>query len=326
MKTLLIGSTVDDGSTSMTMAYKEELKPDAFFEISKPLKGMSFSGLLKLGLDLRRESFDAGHIICIQHSALMLAGIFASKRNAVSMTCMTDWSPNFPSQKKDLKTRIKMILFMRLLKRFSRVYIPIPALREHLKNSEGYDSENTLLPPPYGNVEFSELVTPDSGVRILFMGGDFKRKGGEELFRIWGAAPPHKTELTLVTGRVSAPIPDQIKHLTSIKARTSEHRALLSSHHLFLLPSFRESYGFAALEALNYGQVVVVTRVAGISSLIEDAGGIVADSPAEAIEAAINLANHPDKLLERQLRTREFALKYRKDFVKQLAGMRQEKI
>lgn len=321
MKLLLIGSTVDDGSTSITLGFREVLKPDRFIEISQPLKTTGLKGLFQWWLALRQAGREATHVVCIQHSAIMLAGLFLPKRHLSSLTCMTDWSPAFPSRRKERKTKFHMFLYMRLLGKFDRVFAPPDDLREYFLTKYSFRAEPLLLPPPYGDAAFAPLCEDGQEVKLLLIGADFKRKGGEILLRRWEENRPENATLTLVTGALPQPLPKGVSHVTDLRARTERHRQLLQDHHLFVLASYRESYGYAALEALNMGEVVAVTRVAGIAGLIEQSGGIVEDTPEQVVEAALELARNPELLRKRQQRIREFVANYRMEFRAQLERM-----
>ena len=85
---------------------------------------------------------------------------------------------------------------------------------------------------------------------------------------------------------------------------------MLEEHAIFILPTRHDAYGFAALEALNFGQVVVTTRFAGIASLVEEAGGLVGDSPEEAVRLAFGLAARPDEILRRRELCKSFMQSY----------------
>jgi glycosyltransferase involved in cell wall biosynthesis len=314
MKLLVIGSTVDDGTSSITRAFIEALQPDHFIEISHPIKGAKIGDFLKWRSLIRSEAKIATHIICLHHTAIMLGGLFLPIKQYISLTGMTNWTPAFPSRRTDSKTNRHMWLYMRLLRRFDKIFAPPPDLRDFFWNHLNFRMEKICLPPPYGDVDFAPLSIESDQIRMLFIGKDFKRKGGEVLLKLWRENSPRSASLTLVNGDIHPDLPERVVQIANLKAGTSLHRKTLSEHHLFVLPSFREAYGFAALEALNFGLVVAVTRNAGIASIVEESGGIVEDTPEQVVEAALELAGNPAEILNRQEKAREFARKYRARF------------
>jgi glycosyltransferase involved in cell wall biosynthesis len=75
-----------------------------------------------------------------------------------------------------------------------------------------------------------------------------------------------------------------------------DKEAVFAAASAFILPSLSESFGNAALEAMQRGLPVIVTRGVGISDIIEGAGsGIVVEDTAEALAAAMQrLLEDPD--------------------------------
>jgi glycosyltransferase involved in cell wall biosynthesis len=101
-----------------------------------------------------------------------------------------------------------------------------------------------------------------------------------------------------------------VMFLKNISPGTSEHLQILRSHDVFVFPSRREAFGYAALEALNFGQVVVTTRQAGIAPLIEEAGGLIGNTPEETVQLAFTLLQDRRNLYERRERIRRFMVDY----------------
>lgn len=67
-----------------------------------------------------------------------------------------------------------------------------------------------------------------------------------------------------------------------------EKRALLQDADLFVLPSYSENFGFAAVEAMAEGIPVVISRHVGIEPLVREAGaGIVTECDSVALAAAL---------------------------------------
>ena len=94
--------------------------------------------------------------------------------------------------------------------------------------------------------------TPGYKPRVLFMGGDFLRKGGEDLLSAWreGQLGP-KASLDLVT---SVPIeaerlPAGVRVHTGITAHSLEWRTLWREADLFVLPTRDEAFGLVYQEA-----------------------------------------------------------------------------
>lgn len=321
MKLLLIASTVDDGTTSITHAFRQVLAPQRFIGISQEMKTMKPADLIHWCREIRAAAFDSDHVICLNHGGLILGGAFLPRKKFLSLTGMTNWTRAFPSRKKDINTRIHTFLYLKLLKRFDKIFAPPPDLREFFRDQYGFKIEPILLPPPYGEVEFGLPWSASTPVQILFIGTDFRRKGGHILLRQWAEANLDNAHLTVVTPNLEKTGLNNITHLNDIQARTDRHYELLSKNHIFILASSREAYGFAALEAMNFGQIVVTTRNAGIASLVELSGGIVEDTQEQAVAAAIELSKKPSEIMHRQKQIRQHMLEYRRNFKNGLQSM-----
>lgn len=321
MKLLLIGSTVDDGSASITHAFIKALRPTKFIDIKKGLKLMTLRDLLILRREVRQASKEIYTVICIHHSSILIGGFFLPIRRYKSITAYTDWTRAFPSRRKDLSTRFHTFWYLLLIRRFDKVFCPAPDLNRFFLDQYRYRMEPILLPPPYDSPVFAPLCTDETQPRVLFIGADFRRKGGEVLMQQWKEFRPGSAVLTLVSSNAPHILPDGVDVIDDLKPRTERHVSTLGSHHLFVLPSYREAYGFSALEALNFGLVVAVTRVAGIAHLVERSGGIVEDTPEKVVAAALELAKRPAELRQRQAKVREFMLNYRNLFDQQLQSM-----
>ena len=72
--------------------------------------------------------------------------------------------------------------------------------------------------------------------------------------------------------------------------RASEIRDLLASSDVFVLPTVRESFGIAALEARCAGLPVVAMRASGVAGLIEHGlDGLLAESDVELVSHVARL-------------------------------------
>ena len=113
---------------------------------------------------------------------------------------------------------------------------------------------------------------PKSGVpRVLFVGGDFERKGGlvllEAMQRLRGSAV-----LDIVTGAGPIPIPPglEVQVHRGLKPQSEELVALFKRADVFVLPTLGECFGQVIAEAMACGLPVVSTRVGAIPELVSE--------------------------------------------------------
>lgn len=107
-------------------------------------------------------------------------------------------------------------------------------------------------------------------VRILFVGGDFERKGGSDLLqamvRLGSAA-----ELDVITGSDVAPPPGVTCRVhRGLTPQSPEVLQLYREADIFALPSRGDCFPQAVAEGLASGLPVVATRVGAIPEMIQD--------------------------------------------------------
>jgi glycosyltransferase involved in cell wall biosynthesis len=142
---------------------------------------------------------------------------------------------------------------------------------------------------------------------------------------MWESSPPSGGTLSFVSPISQNREIDGVSFLTNIKAGTSSHRELFETHEIFLLPTWRDSFGLAVLEAMNLGLVPVTTRMAGVSFLVEAAGCPVGTTPEETIGLAFELVENPEKLAECRSNLQAFMQAYPARVAKSVSSIRADK-
>jgi glycosyltransferase involved in cell wall biosynthesis len=135
--------------------------------------------------------------------------------------------------------------------------------------------------------------------RILFVGGQFERKGGPDLLeaiRGFGDA----VELDIVTGGETPAIPAGVvaRVHRGLKPQSEELVALYRGADIFALPSRGDCMPQAVIEAIACGLPVVATRVGAIPEMVTDGvnGFLVPARDPRALAGAIGaLVSNPSR-------------------------------
>ena len=112
-------------------------------------------------------------------------------------------------------------------------------------------------------------VSSRDEVRLLFVGGDFARKGGEHLLAAFRQLDS-LAELHLVTEQAPEGLPAGVQVHTGIRPNDERLHALYRAADIFVLPTTSDLVPWVVLEAMASGCAVVSTPVGGIVDLVVD--------------------------------------------------------
>ncbi len=149
----------------------------------------------------------------------------------------------------------------------------------------------------------------DNEIRILFVGGDFQRKGGDVLLQ-WFKLHHHKPglKMTMVTGHSIEAGSEAAVEQVAVRYGQPEHIELFRKHDLFVLPTTCDSYPSVLGEAACAGLAILTTKNAlGASEVIQNGiNGYICDSQTELLDQLTVLVE--DKLLISSMKrnSREF--------------------
>ncbi len=123
--------------------------------------------------------------------------------------------------------------------------------------------------------------------RVLFVGGRFAEKGGEDLLRALDGQLGDTVELDLVTPAEVPVRPGvRVHRLGPSDPRLLE---LQQQADVFCLPSYGDAAPWAVLEAMACGTPVLASRVGGIADMLDEgrAGALVAHGDPRALREAL---------------------------------------
>lgn len=110
---------------------------------------------------------------------------------------------------------------------------------------------------------------PSAPVRVLFVGGDWARKGGPELLEAWRAGRfAERARLTLVTSAEVGGVPPGVEVRRGVEGYTPAWLDLWREADLFVMPTRGEAFGMVFQEAAAAGLPAVGTAINAIPEIV----------------------------------------------------------
>ncbi|MET0908371.1 MAG: glycosyltransferase family 4 protein [Ilumatobacteraceae bacterium] len=136
---------------------------------------------------------------------------------------------------------------------------------------DDYGIDDALIDVIPTGVDLEVWVPPaqrsPSPMRILFVGGDFERKGGAMLLEAFRRLPRGAAELHAVT-RSSVGEEDGLTTHTGLEANDPALIELFTSSHVLVLASLAEAFPNVVVEASAAGLPSIVTAVGGVPEMV----------------------------------------------------------
>jgi glycosyltransferase involved in cell wall biosynthesis len=177
----------------------------------------------------------------------------------------------------------------------------------------GCREEDVVVIPPGVDLERFGAGDRDHELpRLLFVGGDFIRKGGDLLLEVFRRRLRGRAELILVTqGEVDNE--PGVSVYRDLHANSQILRDLFAAADVFVLPTRADCFSLVFIEALAAGLPIVATRVGGIPDLVREGetGHMVDVDDADGLGDALEtLVSHPTARRLMGQRGREDALRH----------------
>lgn len=172
--------------------------------------------------------------------------------------------------------------------------------KDSLETDYGIDPAKVAVIPPGVDLDkwkSARGTAPQRPVRLLFVGGDFLRKGGDTLLEAFRTSLQHSCELDIVTRDqvVTGGLPGVRVH-HGLGPNSPALMALYARADIFAFPTLADVLPLAIMEAMASGLPVITTAVGAVSEEIEHGvtGFLISPGNAQALaEVTARLVNDP---------------------------------
>jgi glycosyltransferase involved in cell wall biosynthesis len=197
----------------------------------------------------------------------------------------------------DVLEGIKRQLNRRSLRAASALVTWCDWARRSLIEDYGVDQDRIAVIPPGVNLQLwprPQERLNEGPIRVLFVGGDFERKGGGVLLRAFSSLGG-EYELHLITNAEVPPIPNVFVY-RDVAPNSDALRYLYATADIFVLPTVADCFPLVIQEAMSAGLPVIATDVGAISEAVTDGktGVLVPPGDARALRSALEtLSENP---------------------------------
>jgi glycosyltransferase involved in cell wall biosynthesis len=172
--------------------------------------------------------------------------------------------------------------------------------RDALRREFAVSEDRLVLLPFYVDTEKwmpAERKASNARPQVLFIGGDFRRKGGDVVYEL---------------ARLAEVGPPNVRVYRSFAPESAELVRLTAASDVFILPTRADTSSLAAMEAAACGVPAIVTRCGGVPEIVLDGstGSVLSVPSADAFAAELSayLAD-PSMAAERGRNARQHILR-----------------
>jgi glycosyltransferase involved in cell wall biosynthesis len=180
-----------------------------------------------------------------------------------------DWAGGSP-----LKRRLRDHLHGLFLRRCAAVNAWTQWAARSMREDYGVDPSRLHVIPPGVDTSLWDMPKPrpipSRPVRILFVGGDFQRKGGDLLVEVYRQQLRNVAEIDFVT-RSDAITPEPgLRVHAGLGPNDPRLIRLYADADIFVLPTRADCFSMAGMEAMAAGLPVITCPVGGVGELFTD--------------------------------------------------------
>jgi glycosyltransferase involved in cell wall biosynthesis len=204
-------------------------------------------------------------------------------RNSVPVIYSTDSTPRqlrafgvhygYWGGRSDIKFRIGDAMCRRCVRRVTAVHAFTEWAARSLRDDYGVLADRIRVLPPGVDTSFwkpaisrQEAPVP----RVIFVGGDFYRKGGDLLLDVYRDRFRGRAELDIVTRPGIVEPEPGIRVHTDLTSNDPRLRRLYQEADVLVIPTRADCFSMAGLEAMSSGVPLVTCPVGGVAEVMTD--------------------------------------------------------
>jgi glycosyltransferase involved in cell wall biosynthesis len=186
--------------------------------------------------------------------------------------------------------------------------------RDALRREFAVSEDRLVLLPFYVDTEKwmpAERKASNARPQVLFIGGDFRRKGGDVVYELARLERFANVDFHVVSPHAEVG-PPNVRVYRSFAPESAELVRLTAASDVFILPTRADTSSLAAMEAAACGVPAIVTRCGGVPEIVLDGstGSVLSVPSADAFAAELSayLAD-PSMAAERGRNARQHILR-----------------
>lgn len=309
-KPLFVTFLTDLGSTSLGKLYEDNLKEDFDFFHFDMIKINAVQGRFKkisnyirqvlLLRKIVRRTLNQGQKVVFQNMkpAMFCFGLWNSSNGVL----VSDFSHTLLEWYKGKKIKKNTRYYSQnfLYRKFYKILTLTTNLKSNIEAVYNIDSSRIhYLPLP---LDFNEYYQKPQKVstlpKVLFVGGEFYRKGGDVILDAWHRELKNTCELVILTNTPLMPI-EGVTILYNVSKGSDQHKAFFKEADIFILPTDRDAYPIVLGEAAVSSLAIITTQFAfgARDIIINKVSGIIAPSAKACVEELIRLLKDPDSIM-----------------------------
>ena len=145
-------------------------------------------------------------------------------------------------------------------------------VKNSLLTDYGVNPEKITVIPPGVDTNLWQPIRLNKNnekFKILFVGGDFYRKGGDTLLDAFNLLPTGQAELNIVT-RSPIKATETIHVFNNLTPNSPKLINLYQTSDVVVFPTKAEAFGIAAIEASAAGLPIIATATGGLTDIVVD--------------------------------------------------------